>query len=126
MTPFGAHLKAEFVDGHSWLVLVPFTYRRPDGTAITVPAGFLTDLASIPRPFWPILPPSDDYAEAAVIHDWLYYAGGLERAEADKIFLEAMTDAGIGWWRRTTIYRAVRLFGGKIWERRRWKDLVKE
>lgn len=125
MTPFPARLKAEFVDGHHWLVISPFKYVRPNGTVITVPAGFLTDLASIPRPFWPILPPGDDYGEAAVIHDWLYFAGGLERAEADRIFLEAMIDAGVGWLRRRTIYRMVRLFGGKVWERRRWKDKAK-
>jgi hypothetical protein len=38
---------------------------------LTVPAGFQTDLASVPRLFWALLPPQGAYERAAVLHDWL-------------------------------------------------------
>jgi len=41
----------------------------------SVPAGYRTDFASIPRPIpwplWPLLPPVGRSGKAAVIHDWL-------------------------------------------------------
>lgn len=33
--------------------------------------GFPTDLASVPRIFWALLPPHGAYERAAVLHDWL-------------------------------------------------------
>jgi len=36
---------------------------------ITIPAGFSTDLASVPRIFWWFLPPTGAYEKAAVVHD---------------------------------------------------------
>lgn len=80
---------------------------------ITVPAGFLTDGASVPRIFWNIFPPYGSYFRAAIIHDFLYSCRNTKfnRLESDRIFLEAMTVLGIGWLKRQTIYRAVRLGG---------------
>ena len=91
---------------------------------ITVPAGFDTDLASVPRLFWRIFPPSGVYNKAAVVHDWLYVTRKIGphavcRAEADAVLLEAMDTLGVGWWERTTMYRCVRLFGWIVWNRRR-------
>ena len=40
-------------------------------TTITVRKGFITDLASVPRPMWAIIAPFD-IARAAIIHDLLY------------------------------------------------------
>ena len=37
--------------------------------AVTVPTGFVTDFASIPRIFWSALRPDGEYAYAAVVHD---------------------------------------------------------
>lgn len=62
-------------------------YRR---TVHVVPAGFVTDFASVPRWLWSIFPPHGRYSPAAVFHDWLYQAGVMERDEADKAFLEGM------------------------------------
>lgn len=89
-----------------------FRYTSPT-VMLTVPAGFITDGASVPRAFWNILAPFGDYFEAAVIHDYLYSPHNRfkTRAEADRIFLEAMGHVGVGWLTRRTIYRAVRLFG---------------
>lgn len=46
---------------------------------ITINAEFLTDLASVPRLFWILLPPSGAYENAAVLHDWLCVQLGRER-----------------------------------------------
>lgn len=80
---------------------------------ITVPAGFITDGASIPSIFWEFLSPYGEYFAAALIHDFLYSKLNQKytREESDKIFLEAMDRLGISWIKRHTIYRAVRMFG---------------
>jgi len=80
---------------------------------ITVPAGFITDFASVPRLFWSILPPDGRYTGSAIIHDFLYAVQDRSRKEADSIFLEAMKALGVPWWKRRTMWLAVR-FGGWI------------
>jgi hypothetical protein len=82
---------------------------------IVVSAGFVTDLASIPRLFWDILPPFGKYTEAAVIHDWLYRCHLFPRAICDAVLLEAMQLCGVGWISRQIIYRNVRAFGWAAW-----------
>ena len=66
-----------------WEVLQSFTYEvghLGSGESIEVPAGFVSDLASVPRIFWPFLPPDGDYSQAAVLHDWLCIRkGNVER-----------------------------------------------
>lgn len=80
---------------------------------ITVPTGFHTDGASIPRLFWNILSPFGSYFPAAIIHDFLYSVRNLRfnRLESDRIFMEAMKTLGVPWITRKTIYTAVRLGG---------------
>lgn len=78
-------------------------------TVYTVPAGFLTDLASIPRPLWTLLGhPAGRYAQAAVLHDWLLEVAAVPRARADSIFLEAMEVLGVPRLQRRLMYLGVR------------------
>lgn len=88
------------------------------GMDIHVPVGFKTDLASIPRLFRPFFKVNGKHRYAAVVHDFLYYLKGvlpegieLSRKKADKVFLEAMKDSGVGWFKRNSMYAAVRSFG---------------
>lgn len=85
---------------------------------VTVPRGFETDGASIPRVFWNVLAPYGEYFHAAVIHDFLYsgYNSEFNRLEADTIFNEAMKACGVPWPRRMLIYRAVRSFGWRCFK----------
>lgn len=102
-----------------WRVLEqPFAFLSYSKGEIVVPAGFDTDYASIPRPFWVIYPPDGGYTEAAVIHDYLYWTLDFTRGESDKVFYEAMTALGVPWLRRQIIYRAVRLGGWVAWNKR--------
>src|SRR5688572_10892672 len=76
-------------DGRNWTLEAGFSWRGPDDE-IRIPAGFVTDFASIPRALWWLYPPTGRWGRAAVIHDWLYRKQTRSRAEADAIFLEGM------------------------------------
>jgi len=83
--------------------------------AVTVPPGFVTDFASIPRVFWSLLRPDGEYAYAAVVHDYLYWMQTRSREEADHIFKMAMEEFDVGSAKVGTIYNAVRLGGEVAW-----------
>lgn len=83
--------------------------------AVTVPKGFVTDFASIPRIFWSALRPDGEYAYAAVVHDYLYWTQVLPRDEADGIFKMAMEDFEVGTLTSGAIYTAVRAGGTVAW-----------
>lgn len=89
---------------------------------IIVPAGFVTDFASIPMGLRNTFPPLGPWARAAILHDFLYDQGGqlpgksYSRAEADGIFREAMQVLKVPAWRREVMYRAVRLGGKSGWK----------
>lgn len=119
-------------DGRSlWAVENALTYVTVAGDVITVPRGFVTDLASIPRLVSGALPPDGPWTKAAVIHDCLYYTRGGQdlwhgrrcisraqpytRAEADDILREAMADRGVGVVDRNIIWSGVRLGGHAGW-----------
>lgn len=103
-------LKLRFVDGDTWEVLEDFPYEGERWTGV-VPAGFQTDLASVPRGLWNLFPKAGPYAPAAVVHDYLYETKPVSKADADWTFWEYMERLGIPWLQRTTMYLAVRLFG---------------
>jgi len=121
-----------------WGVQRPLVYTEGDqGFTITVPAGFVTDLASVPRWAWVLVPPDGPWVKAAIIHDYLYSTGGTgiwkrhpasitrptpySRAEADAIMREAMENRGVGWFFCNLIYLAVRIGGGPGWQEDRAK-----
>ena len=83
--------------------------------SVTVPKGFVTDLASIPRIFYSLLPPDGEYTVPAVIHDYLYWIQTTSKDQADNILRFSMQDYKIGRVTRTTIYDAVPLGGGSAW-----------
>jgi hypothetical protein len=118
VSPFKTPLLLEYGDGRQWKLAQGFRYDtdRLAAGAIYVPAGFETDFASVPRFFWRLFPPTGPYGKAAVIHDYLYRKSGVPRDLADTIFYEAMEELGVGWFTRHTIYRAVRVFGGRAYQ----------
>lgn len=108
--------------GHyNWRVHEPFAFYLSDDNSdvIEVPVGFVTDLATVPRIFWILLPPDGKYAKAAIIHDYMYDNALRTKKEADKIFLDGMTVLGVPKWKRTIMYWAVRLFGRGMYEKGR-------
>lgn len=120
-----------------------YTYRyKKDGAiySITVPKGYVTDGASVPRLFWSLtgIHPDGLIRAPALIHDFIYdHRGRLPwgsqhdvelqqvirhvwtRKEADKLFAVMMRDAGMSKIRRRLAYLAVRGFA-MTW--RFWND----
>jgi len=84
---------------------------------ITVPAGFKTDLASVPRIFWGIYPPFGLYIKAAIVHDYLYCSKKYPRDLCDLIFFDIMKKSGVSWITRNLFYFSVRLYGKKSYVR---------
>ena len=99
--------------------------------SITVPTGFITDLASTPRLLWNVIAPFD-VARAAIVHDLLYkairnYRWNVSKTmpgedkeliknakkASDKVFLLAMKDADpkVSRWKIYSAWKAVDLFG---------------
>ncbi|EEC0864570.1 DUF1353 domain-containing protein [Salmonella enterica subsp. enterica] len=113
MSHFTTPAILEMLDHYLWRVHEPFEFylSEDNSDVISVPAGFVTDLASVPRIFWALLPPDGKYAKAAIIHDYLYDNALRTKKEADRIFLDGMTVLGVPKWKRTIMYWAVRLFG---------------
>jgi hypothetical protein len=82
---------------------------------VTVPKGFVTDFASIPRVFWSLLRPDGDYTYPAIIHDYLYWRQDTPREVADDILKFGMQDFNVDKVTVTAIYTAVRGAGGSSW-----------
>lgn len=65
-------------------------YTSKSGDEYTVPKGFQTNFASVPRPLWAWFAPFGKYTQAAILHDYFYSGKGVSnRKEADKLFYEA-------------------------------------
>lgn len=92
-------------------------YDSHDGRRFTVPAGFRTDLASIPQLAQAVIGRWERHAPAAVLHDWLYAAQPVDRRDADRLFAEALFAAGVPLWKRAAMWMAVRAAGGRAWRR---------
>ena len=55
----------EYLDGRRWRLQESFGYTLRTGRRITVPKGFETDFASVPRFFWRLLPPTGNYGKGS-------------------------------------------------------------
>lgn len=100
--------------GNVYRLLEPLTYED-----LTVPVGFESDGASVPRFFWRVVfPPGDPRAlRAAFLHDWIYrtHPEGWGREAADKLFRRVLLEDGVPRYRADLAYIGVRLFGGPSW-----------
>jgi Protein of unknown function (DUF1353) len=111
-----------FADWDYYYTTKPLEWRAGPGVAatpaeVTVPCGFVTDLASIPSAFWSELPPAARYSYPAIIHDYLYWFQPCERPEADAVFKAAMEDMRVSSMKILIIYNAVRAGGSGAWDR---------
>lgn len=88
-------------------VTAPLALVRPCGRVVTVPAGFVTDLTTVPAFARGLLAPDGPWVEAAIVHDWLISLG--DRHHADLVFREALDALGIVPWRARSMHAAVRL-----------------
>ena len=145
MGTFNNKIMAEFNPPRKWVLGRELSYDCPeltqeeilalknigvvmDKTKITVPVGFVTDLASVPRAMWWAIAPFD-VARAAIIHDLLYktirqYRHNMQdkqddalvkaaKKASDMVFYHGMNDAepSVPKWKKYSAWKAVDLFG---------------
>lgn len=95
----------------------PLTYQTA-GQSYTVPAGYQTDLASIPQRFQQRPPDQSPAAGPGALHDWLYTTHAVPRAAADRLFRQALRDEGVPLGQRLLMWGAVRRGGGPAYDAR--------
>ncbi|MEQ5834217.1 DUF1353 domain-containing protein [Marinobacter sp. NFXS9] len=79
-------------------------------SGVSVPMGFATDGATVPRIFWPVFPPVGEYFLAAAVHDYALIEGrGWSAANA--LFDSSLRELSVPSWRRRIMVLSVRLYG---------------
>ena len=103
-----------------WYLSKPIAWSPDDPgqglPSVSVPSGFVTDFASIPRALWTSLPRDGDYVWAAVVHDYLYWYQTTTKEVADNVLNAAMLNFNIPAVTRFAIYQGVNMGGSSSWE----------
>ena len=128
MIGFSALPLVEGVGGRLIRVKQPLAYQGV-GFSITVPAGFVSDGASVPAFGWPLL--RVGYVEllpAGLLHDYLYRVNAMfsdrpgpipGRLWADGVMAEAMSLVGsVTWWDRAVVRGALAVGGWSSWHKK--------
>ena len=103
-----------FTNARHWVLAEPMTYRiGSTKDSVVVPAGFVTDFASIPQRLHSFLSPNSPVLTPAIVHDYLYWNQGCTREEADRVFHIAMRETRVVPRERELIFSAVDKFGGR-------------
>jgi len=106
-----------------WVLTQPFVFFVDD-ELFTVPQGFVTDGASVPRLLWPICSPvSGPFGQGALAHDFYYSIDGpdIGRLRADLI-LYAMGRLRGAWISEAQLVKSgVNLFGWMSYKKGRDK-----
>jgi hypothetical protein len=113
MSAYTEHVSiAPFLDGGTWkwclTAPLPWEIGKPgSGLVVTVPDGFVTDLASIPAwARWLFNPYAPETAKAACVHDYLLSISWNQQAAAGE-FYAAMASDNVPLARRVIYYLAV-------------------
>lgn len=105
------------IDSTTWRTTAPLHVKiTDDGDAeqrlFTVPAGYDTDFASVPRITAWLIPRTGDYSPAAVAHDYLITGplreGAIDSRSVDRAFREIMRSLGVPGPRRWLMWAGVR------------------
>lgn len=118
MSRFVTTLKTEQVGKWTHTLLDDLVLADDDERTIIVPAGFITDFASIQVMhnaflfvLFALVSGYGNYA--ATVHDWLYFGGQVSRKEADAVLYRALRAEGVARWRAWLMYAGVRIGGAK-------------
>lgn len=107
-----------------WQLVEPIYYSTSVGL-IRVPAGYITDFASVPPLLWGLFPPIGRHCRASVLHDYWYdnrlfeaqLGAKAARLLADQELLKRLNECRPSWKRRNYLmYLACRWFGRSWWE----------
>ncbi|CAG9205866.1 conserved hypothetical protein [Burkholderia gladioli] len=124
MSAFLSRLEVELVSDSTnsgrgtWRLTAPLIYQSDVADKVfTVPAGFETDFASVPRAPVAFLLAADSAHEASTVHDFLYTAPHpVNRSMADAVLKEASIVSGVPAWRAWLMWGGVRIGGGGHWD----------
>jgi hypothetical protein len=94
----------------------PFGYKDSKGNDWDVPAGFVSNGASIPWSLWTFIggPFDGPYRDAAIIHDYFCESKTRTWEETHAMFLEASLRRGVTESVAQTMYAGI-LYGGPRW-----------
>jgi hypothetical protein len=128
--PFATGPVLMYVGGGQYRTVGPTVYVG-SSDVFQIEPDFPTDLASVPRLFWALLPPSGVYERAAVVHDWfcVHLAKGdciVSARDADGLFRRIAREGGAGLLTRWALWAGVR-WGALFNPARRagwWRDAV--
>lgn len=114
---FLTELDTRTIDDNTVVLLSELVFfSKVLGRPIYIPAGFVSDFASVPRfPFlyWLF---GGTAKLASLPHDFLYQTHQCDgKFQADRVFLEAMEATGIAPWRRYDMYLGVVAGGWFAW-----------
>lgn len=97
-------LHLEPLSGHRYRVAADYTYKD-----VTVPKGYITNGANIPRVFWSFYPPNlSDIMEAVVLHDYLCDLHQYDKA--DEYFKELLELSSITIFSVYVLWGTVRVY----------------
>ena len=126
MAEFLTDLDARLKDNDKiWIIDSPLIYISGILGKITVPLGFQTDFASVPRVplFYTLF--GDRAHRESVIHDALYridFPGNVSYNTANRVFLEAMECREKGFFVRYAMYAGVCIGGWTSFHKRKMMD----
>lgn len=114
----------------TWQLVEDLVYKGQD-QLFTIPAGYVTDFATVP-PFmrW-LVETYGPYTRAAIVHDWLISeeipARRVTSRDADGIFRRIMREEGTPMFKRWIMWAAVRVAAqfnhGRSYGRKFYRDL---
>jgi len=124
----------EIADG-AWRLNTVFRAIVQDGShryLITIPPGFVTDFCSVPHIPFAYLLFGGIGNKAGLVHDALYSDwGGItvvdieleleylyDRGWADNVLAAGLEACSVGWFKRGSMYAAVRTFGWQFYKKR--------
>ena len=114
---------------HHWVLIENLYVCLKDGSRIVIPAGFGTDLSSVPRYLWFMMPPYGNFLIAAIVHDYMYATNYREsdlgtfharKLADDTMLYMSQLHNNENWSKRIDNYlryAGVRLFGSFIYKK---------
>ena len=118
MSKFTTTLKTEQIGKWNHTLLGELVLADDVQGVITVPAGFVTNFASIQVlhnvflfVLFALVAGYGNYA--ATVHDMLYTTGQVSRKEADAVLYRALLAEGVARWRAWLFWAGVRVGGAK-------------
>lgn len=101
-----------------WKIEKPIEVLLSNGEIITIPHGFVYDMATVPKWLWSVVRPFNDALMGTLIHDFLYIdkaSHTMTRAQADAEYLKWNNTTNSNKLDNYTRYIFVRAFGWAWW-----------